>query len=133
MPTDGIITQGLLIDVTVFPHPFNELIRIQDLIADIADVIDVKIEKLTSHKFKGQGITVAAIVSESHIVVHTWPEHAYIQIDISSCKDFEFEDVIQMIRDDYKLVKGHYAMVYRGLVPPMPDQVFQIEDFEDER
>lgn len=37
------------------------------------------------HFGPGQGVTGVAILAESHISIHTWPEHAYVAIDIFMC------------------------------------------------
>ncbi|MCM8763642.1 MAG: adenosylmethionine decarboxylase, partial [Candidatus Omnitrophica bacterium] len=41
--------------------------------------------KVTVHKFPRQGITGVVILAESHIAIHTWPEHGYLAIDIFTC------------------------------------------------
>ena len=38
-----------------------------------------------SHDFPGAGLTCVFILSESHAVLHTWPETGTINIDIFSC------------------------------------------------
>ena len=38
-----------------------------------------------SHHFPGAGLTCVLILSESHAVLHTWPETATVNIDIFSC------------------------------------------------
>ncbi len=40
---------------------------------------------LSSHKFEPQGVTAVGLLSESHISIHTWPEHGYAAIDIFTC------------------------------------------------
>src|SRR3954467_4433055 len=37
------------------------------------------------HAFPGTGLTSVLILSESHAVLHTWPETATVNIDIFSC------------------------------------------------
>lgn len=37
------------------------------------------------HKFMGGGITGYLLLAESHIALHSYPEHNYIAIDIFSC------------------------------------------------
>lgn len=39
------------------------------------------------HTFSPQGISGVLVISESHICVHTWPEHGYAAIDIFTCGD----------------------------------------------
>jgi S-adenosylmethionine decarboxylase proenzyme len=38
-----------------------------------------------SHAFPGAGLTTVLILSESHAVLHTWPETGTANIDIFSC------------------------------------------------
>lgn len=38
-------------------------------------------------KFPHQGVTAAAIVGESHIALHTWPESGRMFVDVASCSD----------------------------------------------
>ena len=37
------------------------------------------------HFGPGQGVTGVAILAESHMSIHTWPEHAYAAVDIFMC------------------------------------------------
>ena len=37
------------------------------------------------HRFPGGGLTGYLLLSESHIALHTYPEHRYIALDIFSC------------------------------------------------
>ena len=40
---------------------------------------------LISNKFEPQGVTAIALLAESHISIHTWPESQYSAIDIFTC------------------------------------------------
>ena len=40
---------------------------------------------LISNKFEPQGVTAIALLAESHISVHTWPESNYSAVDIFTC------------------------------------------------
>ena len=40
-----------------------------------------------SHKFHPHGVTALALLAESHISIHTWPEHGYAAADIFTCGD----------------------------------------------
>lgn len=37
------------------------------------------------HPFAGGGITGVLLLAESHITVHTWPEHEYTALDLFMC------------------------------------------------
>jgi S-adenosylmethionine decarboxylase len=37
------------------------------------------------HQFSPWGVTGVVVITESHVTVHTWPEHGYAAVDIFSC------------------------------------------------
>lgn len=41
--------------------------------------------KLTSHQFDPQGVTALALLAESHMSIHTWPETGYAAVDVFTC------------------------------------------------
>ena len=41
--------------------------------------------QVTVYKFPVQGITGVILLAESHIAIHTWPEHEYMAVDIFTC------------------------------------------------
>ena len=43
------------------------------------------IVKQARHEFPGTGLTAVLILTESHAVIHTWPETGTVNIDIFSC------------------------------------------------
>lgn len=46
-----------------------------------ATLIDIRLH----HFGPGQGVTGVALLAESHISVHTWPEHGYAALDFFLC------------------------------------------------
>ena len=51
------------------------------------------------HPFEPQGATGVVVLSESHISIHSWPEHGYAAVDIFACGDVDFDAGIQHIQD----------------------------------
>ena len=37
------------------------------------------------HQFNPHGVSGVVIIAESHLFIHTWPEHGYAAIDIFTC------------------------------------------------
>lgn len=37
------------------------------------------------HNFAPHGVSGVVVITESHVAIHTWPEHCYAAIDIFSC------------------------------------------------
>ena len=42
---------------------------------------------ISCHKFKPQGVTGLAMLADSHISIHTWPEKNIAKCDIFTCGD----------------------------------------------
>ena len=39
----------------------------------------------TFHMFSPHGVSGVVVIAESHLTVHTWPEHGYAAVDIFTC------------------------------------------------
>ena len=50
-----------------------------------AKLANAKVLNLISNKFEPQGVTAIALLSESHLSIHTWPESSYSAVDIFTC------------------------------------------------
>jgi S-adenosylmethionine decarboxylase len=37
------------------------------------------------HRFAPHGVSGVVIIAESHLTIHTWPEHGYAAVDIFTC------------------------------------------------
>ena len=61
------------------------------------------------------GISGFVLIAESHISVHTFPERAYVNIDVFSCKDFDHEQALAQIRDIFSLDQVKLWVIGRGL------------------
>ena len=50
-----------------------------------AKLANAKVLNLISNKFEPQGVTAIALLSESHLSIHTWPEANYSAVDVFTC------------------------------------------------
>ena len=50
-----------------------------------AKLANATVLNLISNKFEPQGVTAIALLSESHLSIHTWPESNYCAVDIFTC------------------------------------------------
>ena len=50
-----------------------------------AKLANATVLNLISNKFEPQGVTAIALLAESHIWIHTWPESNYSAVDIFTC------------------------------------------------
>jgi S-adenosylmethionine decarboxylase len=45
--------------------------------------------QLAVHRFEPQGVTACAVVGESHVALHSWPEEGRLFFDVASCTTYE--------------------------------------------
>jgi S-adenosylmethionine decarboxylase len=62
----------------------NEKVLIE-LIRESIDIAGATLLDICSHKFEPQGVTIVALLSESHISIHTWPEDGSVALDVFTC------------------------------------------------
>ena len=50
-----------------------------------AKLANATVLNLISNKFEPQGVTAIALLAESHLSIHTWPEARYSAVDVFTC------------------------------------------------
>ena len=67
-------------------HARNEK-ELRRVVAEAADLSNMELVDLKSWSFGGDkgGVSVIALVVESHIAVHTWVEYSYSTVDVYTC------------------------------------------------
>ena len=77
----------------------HTLIELQDCDADrLCDVAAIRALMLAAvaeaggtyvtdvfHHFAPHGVSGVIVIAESHVTIHTWPEHAYAAVDVFTC------------------------------------------------
>lgn len=67
------------------------------------------------HKFSCEGgITGVALLAESHISVHTWPEQAYAAFDVFMCGDAKPEQAVEHLREVFQPANVSLQEIRRG-------------------
>ena len=63
----------------------NDESFIKETLEEASKVAKCEILKIETHKFEPQGVTGYALLAESHISIHTWPEKGIAKCDIFTC------------------------------------------------
>jgi S-adenosylmethionine decarboxylase len=69
------------------PGILNDYEELQRLLEASLVMAKANILRIIGEKFKPQGVTLLALLSESHASIHTWPEIGYAAIDLYTCGD----------------------------------------------
>lgn len=67
------------------PNLLNDEDFVKSALTEAAEVAGATLLSLVSHKFSPQGVTAVALLSESHISLHSWPEFGFASIDCYTC------------------------------------------------
>jgi S-adenosylmethionine decarboxylase proenzyme len=98
-------------DATLLAHAA----RMEQLLYDTAVQSGITVVARTSHAFHPHGVSCVLIVAESHIALHTWPEHAFASLDFFSCNlGLDVQPFLQRMAAALHAQSQSYKMVERG-------------------
>ncbi len=63
----------------------NDEAFIRTILTAAAKIAGAKLLNMITHRFEPQGVTGLALLAESHLSIHTWPESRYAAIDVFTC------------------------------------------------
>lgn len=82
----GLVGQHILGELKVRDSQLlNDPRRLTGLVKKAIRHGGLHLVRLVSHQFDPVGVTVIAIVSESHVAIHTYPEWNHVSVDIYTC------------------------------------------------
>ena len=74
----------------------------EKVIHDIAKAAKVTILNISKYKFEPQGFTILALLAESHISFHTFPEKGIISFDFFTCGKVNPSVAIDIIKKNFE-------------------------------
>lgn len=67
------------------------------------------------HQFAPHGVSGVIVLAESHIAIHTWPEHGYVALDIFTCNEaVDHNVIIDHLFDNFKAADKTVTYLSRG-------------------
>ena len=95
----------------------DELDFIEAAMVDAAREAGANILGRSFHKFTPRGVTGIVAIAESHLAIHTWPEHRYAAVDIFTCgESFAPDRAAQLIIGSLKCRNPVTTTIRRGPV-----------------
>lgn len=65
----------------------NDREAMENVFVNAALEAGAEVREVAFHKFAPQGVSGVVIISESHLTIHSFPEHGYASIDVYTCGD----------------------------------------------
>lgn len=63
----------------------NDLVFVKETMVNAAIEAGAEVREVAFHQFAPQGVSGVVIISESHLTIHSFPEHGYASIDVYTC------------------------------------------------
>jgi len=63
----------------------NDPSSVRRALVESVEAIGATLLDVNVHKFSPYGVTGVAVLAESHMSLHSWPEHGYLAVDIFTC------------------------------------------------
>ena len=63
----------------------NLLNYIEDTMVKAAEESGATVLKTAFQEFNPHGVSGVVVIAESHLSIHTWPEHGYAAVDVFTC------------------------------------------------
>lgn len=88
---------------------------VEETLVRAADLSGATVVSHTFHQFSPYGVSGVVVVSESHLAIHTWPEHGYASLDLYTCGDVvDTHGAFSYIREKFEAGHSSTTELRRG-------------------
>ncbi len=116
LTNDEIAGKHYIVDFYGASH-LTDIELMEQALTDASNVAGATLLHIHLHTFKdGGGITGVALLAESHISVHTWPERDFAAFDVFMCGDAQPEKAVQLLEKLFKPSRVECQEILRGAV-----------------
>ncbi|MBO6783937.1 MAG: adenosylmethionine decarboxylase [Alphaproteobacteria bacterium] len=115
---NGITFAGrhLLVDLWEAEN-LTDIAFIEDALRRAADAARATVLKVDLHQFSDSGgVSGVAILAESHISIHTWPERNFAAIDVFMCGACDPHLALPVLKEAFKAGRMTLDEARRGIV-----------------
>jgi S-adenosylmethionine decarboxylase len=93
----------------------DDLAHVEAALRDAVIAAKATLLHIHLHHFTpNQGISGVAVLAESHISIHTWPENGYAALDVFMCGGAEPQATIEVLREAFKPDRLRVEEILRG-------------------
>ena len=97
-------------------HHLDDAATVREALREAAEACRARLLSLDIHEFSpGGGVTGVALLEESHISIHTWPEHGFAAADIFVCGAIDPRPAVTVLKKRLSPGNAQVAEIKRGI------------------
>tara|TARA_B100000315_G_C14413192_1_gene511970 strand:- start:272 stop:724 length:453 start_codon:yes stop_codon:yes gene_type:complete len=90
---------------------------IRRVLSDAVEACHATLLDISLHQFSPTGgISGVAILGESHMSIHTWPEHDYAAIDVFMCGSLDPQKSVPVLKEGFQPKRIQVMEIKRGVM-----------------
>lgn len=92
----------------------DDMDLVRSFMFDCVEMIDATFVDEAWVKFEPQGVSGAVVISESHLFIHTYPEHQYASFDVYTCNtNINLEKLVPFVKEKFEAKEVEYFIIAR--------------------
>jgi S-adenosylmethionine decarboxylase len=92
----------------------NDIEHIEATLRHCVEAASATLLHIHLHHFQPSGVSGVAVLAESHISIHTWPEAGYAALDVFMCGSAEPDKCIPVLREAFSAQRVGVNELLRG-------------------
>jgi S-adenosylmethionine decarboxylase len=103
----------LIVDLHGAPR-LNDIDHIEATLRRCVEAARATLLHIHLHHFQPSGVSGVAVLAESHISIHTWPEAGYAALDVFMCGSADPDQCIPVLREAFSAQRVGVNELLRG-------------------
>lgn len=92
--------------------------KIRSILIKAIDTCGATMLSIDLHTFSPNGgVSGVAVLQESHISIHTWPEFEYAAVDVFVCGRIDPHSAVEILKTEFKPKRLEITEIKRGIMP----------------
>jgi S-adenosylmethionine decarboxylase len=96
----------------------NDIEHIEATLRRCVEAAKATLLHIHLHHFQPSGVSGVAVLAESHISIHTWPEAGYAALDVFMCGSADPDACIPVLREAFAAERVGVSELLRGQSTP---------------
>ena len=91
--------------------------EVENIMTEAAKCAKATIVETCFHQFSPYGVSGVVVIAESHLAIHTWPEHSYAAVDFFTCNcKCNTDKAIEYLKNKFNSQNVSVQLIQRGKI-----------------